>query len=343
MYPLKSSVEGPAAFWQESNQSNSLYTQDEAIQDFLNLPSDMESFMALGSIEEVTMKEEGSNILPDILRDIGIPQEMEQQTEKEEEEEYSLESNQSLIDEVESYLQFVSGSPTTLDQDDSSTFESNWNLRDIKETDQTLMNDNSMSVNADKIFDALTSGNVVQDGIDLNEADLQNAYTTSVVGKNGENVIIIIAAPQSAPASPLSAMSPAHSVNSSTMALSPRPAASPAGSTGSSSDYEWTPSPMSTSSSSTVGKARKKYQRKTPTVPPSGPYPKEKTERKKAQNRSAAYKYREKKKAEQEAVDDELTQLEERNTVLKKRMSDLEIELKCLKKLVAEVGLSAYL
>jgi len=337
MYPLKSSVEGPPAFPQESNLSNSLYTQDEAIQDFLNLPSDMESFMALGSIEEVTMKEEGSSVLPDILKDVGIPQEMEQQVK---EEDYSLESNQSLIDEVESYLQFVSGTPTTVDQDDSSTFESNWSLGDITETDQTIMNNNSSSsssVSADKIFDALTSGNVIQDGIDLNESDLQNAFTTSVVGKNGENVIIIIAAPPPPPSSPVSsAMSPAPSVYT----LSPRPAASPAGSTGSGSDYEWTPSPQSVS---TIGKARKKYQRKTPTVPPTGPYPKEKKERKKAQNRSAAYKYREKKKAEQEAVDDELTQLEERNVVLNKRMSDLEIELKCLKKLVAEVGLSAYL
>jgi len=334
MYPLKSSVEGPA-FWQENNQSILEYSQDEALQDFLNIPSDMESFMALDSIEEVTEKEEGCSILPDILKDIGIPEEISQT------EEFSLQNNQSLIDEVESYLQFVSGSPTKVEEEET-TFESNWKLEDIRETDASTVVPDKAAVNADKIFDALTTGNVVQDseGINLNEADLQNAFTTSIVGKNGENVIIIIASPPT-PASPVPMMSPAHSAASPySLAVSPGPVVSPGGSTGSGSDYEWSPSPVSPS---TAGKARKKYQRKVPTTPPSGPYPKEKTERKKAQNRTAAYKYREKKKAEQEAVDDELNYLAERNVVLRKRMSDLEIELKCLKKLMAETGLKAYM
>jgi len=336
MYPLKSSIEGPA-FWQECSQSINEFPQDEDFQDFLNPPSDMESFMALDNIEEVTEKE-GCNILPDILKDIGIPEEMDLK------EDFSLESNQSLIDEVESYLQFVAGSPTLTDEEESS-FESNWNLGDIKETDAEKVVIDHAADSADKIFDALTTGNVVQDTdrIHLNEADLQNAFTTSVVGKNGENVIIIIASPPTpTPAmSPISVVSPVSSVKSPySMALSPGPVVSPGGSTGSGSDYEWSPSPASPS---TAGKARKKYQRKVPSTPPSGPYPKEKTERKKAQNRTAAYKYREKKKAEQEAIDDELNHLADRNVVLRKRMSDLEIELKCLKKLMAETGLNAYL
>merc|ERR1711872_504860 len=52
-----------------------------------------------------------------------------------------------------------------------------------------------------------------------------------------------------------------------------------------------------------VKKSCLKTQRKVSTAARYlGPYPKEKVERKKAQNRTAAYKYREKKKAETEAA-----------------------------------------
>jgi len=81
--------------------------------------------------------------------------------------------------------------------------------------------------------------------------------------------------------------------------------------------------------------------KKLKTVPsrrPS-PYPKEKVERKRAQNRTAAFKYREKKKAENEAVDGELFHLQQRNSELKKYSYNLEIELKCLKQLMEETGM----
>lgn len=344
MYPLKSSVEGPA-LWQEYNQSITEYPQDADIQDFLNIPSDMESFMALDSIEEVTEKEAACNILEDIANDVGIPQLMEEESMQS--EDFSLQSNQSLIDEVESYLQLVSGSPTKVDEQDETTLiESNWNLVDIKEAEKAKVITDATEISADKIFDALITGNVVQEeteGVQLNSADLQNAITTSVVGNNGENVVIIIAqAPP--PASPVpAAVSPVPSVILPyPMELSPRPAMSPAGSTGSGSDYEWSPSPASPSLYPTVGKVRKKYQRKTPTSPPSGPYPKEKTERKKAQNRTAAYKYREKKKAEQEAIDDELNHLADRNILLNKKLSEVEVQLKYMRKLMKEMGLNSY-
>merc|ERR1719468_1021404 len=62
-----------------------------------------------------------------------------------------------------------------------------------------------------------------------------------------------------------------------------------------SDDDDWRPNDI------TSPKPRKKYERKAPKRKPEfAPYPKDKAERKKAQNRSAAWKYREKKKGEQE-------------------------------------------
>merc|ERR1711983_667402 len=67
--------------------------------------------------------------------------------------------------------------------------------------------------------------------------------------------------------------------------------------------------------------------------------PRNKVERKKAQNRTAAWKYREKKKAEQDLVDQELELLLNKNVDLKKRLSDMELQAKCLKQLMAEAGM----
>ena len=65
----------------------------------------------------------------------------------------------------------------------------------------------------------------------------------------------------------------------------------------------------------------------------------DKTERKKAQNRTAAFRYREKKKAELDAADTVLEQLADKNTALKARLRDMEQEFRCLKKLMLETGL----
>jgi len=351
MHPLKTNVQGPA-LWQDNNQSRDYLYQDEALQDFLNIPSDMESFMALETIEEVTEKEELSGVLPDLLQEVGIPQEMDS------DEDYSLQSNQTLIDEVESYLQLVSGSPTVVEEDESSSFEANWNLQN----DNSMEMVSSAGAEADRIFDALTSGNVLRqeekeevDGkVNLSEADLQNAFTTSVVDSNGEKVIIIITSPpavenprrrestESLPTAPPPALSPAPSVASSISVPSPGGSSSGVSSYG--SDCEWSPSPSDSRLSPAPGKQRKKYQRRSPPKPPAAaPYPKEKTERKKAQNRTAAFKYREKKKAEQEAVDDELDHLIDRNAKLKEKMSVMEIELKVLKNLMIQSGLEMYI
>jgi len=338
MIPININRLGSSAIWQDAIKEDSFQhiSQDEAIQDFLNIPSDMESFLELGNIKEVTEREVDSTILPNLLHEFDIGQEIDDS-----DMDCSFETNQTLIDEVENYLKSVSGESSMVEESMNTELEESWDMEKICESETSQKADT-----ADKIFQALTTGNVMQDaGISLTENDLKCALTTSMVGSDGENVVIIIA-PQTTP-SDVSGLSPSRStISPDPLAMSPgsvtsqRYTMSPSniGSPGScSSDYDWTPSPATTSS--VPAKPRKKYQRKVQPRPPSGPYPKEKFERKKAQNRTAAFKYREKKKAEQEAVDDELVRLTDRNVALKKRLADVDIEVKCLKKLIAEVGL----
>jgi len=80
---------------------------------------------------------------------------------------------------------------------------------------------------------------------------------------------------------------------------------------------------------------------KLPTAP-TGPYPTEKKERKKAQNRTAAFRYREKKKGEQDDIDQELEDLSKKNVILREKMNEMETEFKYLKKLMTEAGLGKY-
>jgi len=68
----------------------------------------------------------------------------------------------------------------------------------------------------------------------------------------------------------------------------------------------------------------------------------DKKERKKAQNRTAAFRYREKKKSEQDLADEELEALEDKNIRLKEKLSEMETEFKYLKKLMVEAGLGKY-
>merc|ERR1712088_243210 len=122
-------------------------------------------------------------------------------------------------------------------------------------------------------------------------------------------------------------------------------------STSSDSDPEWTPSPapLSPAQLSVLNtkpeqtKARKKYARSKPPTPPSvAPYPADKKERKKAQNRTAAFRYREKKKSEQDLAEEELEALADRNSQLHEKLGQMETEFKYLKKLMVEAGLGKY-
>merc|ERR1711874_935817 len=222
-----------------------------------------------------------------------------------------MEQNQELIDELEEFFIKVDGNPTV----------------------------------ADEILSALTTVKVVENNNTLTMEDLNNAYTTSLVAEDGQNVIIIIA--PSSPADFDSFLEP----------VSPSEFKDPLNSpiftidsdSRSDTDPDWSPSPASDTSFSTSILSppkqtvhRKKYARSKPPQPPSGPYPVEKKERKKAQNRTAAFRYREKKKSEQDMIDEELELLSTKNNVLKDKLTEMETEFKYLKKLMTEAGLGRY-
>ena len=160
----------------------------------------------------------------------------------------------------------------------------------------------------------------------LSLAGLNDPSSCSLLTAEGQKVIIIIAP-----------SSPAESVSTSI--------------TSSDSDPEWSPSPCPLSpaqlsllsSRPEQRKARKKYARTKPPSPPSvTPYPADKKERKKAQNRTAAFRYREKKKSEQDLAEEELEALAEKNRQLQGRLGEMETEFKYLKKLMVEAGLGKY-
>merc|ERR1719219_1109275 len=160
---------------------------------------------------------------------------------------------------------------------------------------------------------------------EIEQTELVN-LSSSLVTPEGQNVIIIIAP-----------SSPAESITTTTTNID--------------SDPEWTPSPapLSPAQLRLLGrkpeqtKTRKKYARSKPPSPPSvAPYPADKKERKKAQNRTAAFRYREKKKSEQDLAEEELEALADKNRQLQEKLGQMETEFKYLKKLMVEAGLGKY-
>merc|ERR1719340_615082 len=161
--------------------------------------------------------------------------------------------------------------------------------------------------------------------VDESDHAEQLNLSSSLVTPEGQKVIIIIA-----PSSPAESLT--------TTAASD-------------SDPEWSlsPGPLSPAQQSLLsrkpeqGRTRKKYARSKPPSPPSAaPYPADKKERKKAQNRTAAFRYREKKKSEQDLAEEELEALADKNTCLKEKLTEMETEFKYLKKLMVEAGLGKY-
>lgn len=98
-------------------------------------------------------------------------------------------------------------------------------------------------------------------------------------------------------------------------------------------DSEWTPdSPKSSKGRPPVKRNAKQRKRSTP-------YITDKKERKKHQNVEAARRYRDKKKAEQSNIEDEEGDLMRRNKELKAKVSEMEAEMKTMKKLMKELGI----
>lgn len=100
-------------------------------------------------------------------------------------------------------------------------------------------------------------------------------------------------------------------------------------------DPDWSPeSPKTNKGRPTVKRTspKAKSSRKTP-------YIKDKKERKKQQNVEAARKYRDKKKSEILNVEDEQQGLADTNKVLKSEVADLEVKVRTMKQLMAELGI----
>lgn len=100
-------------------------------------------------------------------------------------------------------------------------------------------------------------------------------------------------------------------------------------------DPDWTPdSPKTT-------KGRPPVKRTSPKTKSSrkAPYIKDKKERKKQQNVEAARRYRDKKKSELLNVEGEEEALAAKNKVLKSEVSDLEVKVRTMKQLMAELGI----
>jgi len=280
--------------------------------------STMTLFQELEEVEEVKEEETttDSALLSNLISTCGIPTEQEATTfpcSPANSMNSDMETHQNLIEELEDFF----GSPTKL-----WTEEGSRGLDLVTKTSVTAKSPNS-------ILEALASGEVYMPNnqeFTLTEEALKGAVSTTCVTEDGQSVIIIVAPP-----------SPAH------------PNSSPVHSNiyASDTDPEWVPSPCSSVSPSSPLRTiatesrtlKKKYQRKKPPTPPTGPYPVEKRERKKAQNRTAAFRYREKKKGEQNTVEDELELLALKNTELRAQLTKMETEAKFLKKMMTESGL----
>lgn len=166
------------------------------------------------------------------------------------------------------------------------------------------------------ILEALSTGQVFlpeEADMVLTEEALRGAVSTTHVTEDGQTVIIIVA-----PASPAASLA------------------------SSDTDPEWEPQdPLRTlATKSATIQRRKKYARSKPPSPPPATYPKERKERKKAQNRTAAFRYREKKKGEAMTVDEELEGLAARNATLRERLTDMEKETRLLKSLMVQMGIT---
>jgi len=242
-----------------------------------------------------------------------------------------MEQNQELIDDLEDFFIQTEGSQTCINETPDAVVLPN----------PTTEIPSHNKVNDETILKALSTGNVLNSQELLSEEDLKDAYKTTMTTEDGQNVIIIIATstPKQCP-SPSS--SPIHMT-----CLSPSNTSDYE--TSYETDPEWVPSPMNNeeqnyypSQTSDNKMGRKKYARAKPPTAPTGPYPTEKKERKKAQNRTAAFRYREKKKGEQDDIDQELEDLSKKNVILREKMNEMETEFKYLKKLMTEAGLGKY-
>lgn len=291
----------------------------------LDISSDtMASFMEMEQVQEVDMFPVSKMVVPVIPR----PSVIMKPTKKPAPEPTPslsdiLTSCGIEYDLVESDAASSVASPSSLHSDMEKTQELIDELEDFfmkTEGAPTVVDDQEMKmVIPEPILESNNNNN-------LTLGDLEQAVTTNMTTEDGQNVIIIIA-----PSSPSESIVSSASVQEPTS-----PGYCP------DTDPEWSPSPASLASPPSRTKPRKKYARTKAPKAPMGPYPTDKKERKKAQNRTAAFRYREKMKSHQDNVEEELEELEEKNNNLKEKLTEMETEFKYLKKLMIEAGLGKY-
>jgi len=351
-------LESPVTSWLDYESFSNIKNEDEDFSMEIIKTSDLEQFKELECIQEVeqslALQEPVSENTEDLKQSIleeFFPVEVKVD---------EFENNNALINEVEKFLTSISGEETKIEED---IVAMNWDI-DTADTDShqnqpiMLPVQNIGSMNADQILDALTAGQVV-DNTHLEASNTNTCLPTSfeAIDANGEKVIVVIAPPSPATSSISVASTAAVASSKKNQFLAPcSPSSySEAMSPGSASSEPYSPGSVASSTTITSDddewrpqgqvspRPRKKYERKIPKRKPEfAPYPKDKAERKKAQNRSAAWKYREKKKNEQDLVDQEFEGLLNRNIELKKTLGDMEIQLKVLKQLMIETGMAKY-
>lgn len=244
--------------------------------------------------------------------------------------------HQDLIDEVERFLQQHEASAPILDVPDEPIFEDcPMNSTFISEEDKLA---------AESLIDQLFCGSIAIDledqefavdttdavstpvVVDDTDADQESGFvdacqlsSSEMVMPDGTKVYIVIA-PESPEASLIDG--DVASPMSSEFVASPE------------SDESWSPEPAPT-----PGRSRKRASERKGGVRKAKSTIVDKKERKKHQNVEAARRYRDKKKSEQQLIDEELDELTAKNSELKRKVGEKEAELKTLKKLMIELGL----
>jgi len=301
------------------NNNNSSYMEPDSLSNYdLGLTSEtMFSFFEMENVQEVEPVEKKPIFKEQMTRPSVIMKPMKEVKKKEPSLGDILTSCGIDYDLVGSPEQSPVLSPSSIHSD--MELEKNQELIDELE-DFFMKTDGKPTIVDEEIIDT-----------NITMEELNNAMTTNVMTEDGQNVVIIIA-----PSSPAESLV---SVNQDPL---PSPRNSPSPGSTQDADPEWSPSPASVSSRSGPMRPRKKYARSKPPQAPAGPYPTDKKERKKAQNRTAAFRYREKMKRQEDNVEEELEALEDKNSNLREQLSEMETEFKYLKKLMMEAGLGSY-
>jgi hypothetical protein len=252
----------------------------------------------------------------------------------------SEEETQALIEDMEEFLT----------QHETFDFQ-----EDVKMQGQSLVSD-AETEQAEKILDALIQGDVSLGSISGAAGQFGNGVISNIseiVGANGQKIYIVITNDLDSSANTTLNTSALEDMLSSPIAASSPQSSIPSGASSpnyssfagdDASDSDWSPaSPQQKSRGGRASKAaaisRKQSGPRSKATVDSYRGIKDKKERKKVQNVHAARRYREKKKNEQGDIEAEEEIALAKNRELKAKLSEMESEVKTLKKLMAELGI----